>query len=183
MESEAGMPDNDAAIQPEPAEKADGPETQAELEQALVAAEARAEENWNQYLRTAAELENVRKRVTRDVERARKFGLEPLFLELLTVRDSLEMGLAAADSEPTIEALREGTQMTLRQLQQVMDKFQVEEIDPAGEPFDPTLHEAMTIAPTTEVAPDTVVEVVQKGYQLHGRLLRPARVIVARAPD
>ncbi len=195
------MAENDAAVQPEPGE----PESEqtdpsgqtgqeagpgqdrdpqvAELEQALAAAEARAEDNWNRCLRAVAELENVRKRTSRDLERARKFGLEPVFNELLPVRDSLEMGLAAADEEPGVEALREGTEATLRQLEQVMEKFNVEAIDPQGEPFDPNMHEAMVTQPSTEAAPNSVIEVVQKGYQLNGRLLRPARVIVARAPD
>lgn len=156
-----------------------GPE---ELAAALAEAEARAEENWARCLRTAAELDNVRKRAARDVERARNFGLEPFAAELLQVRDSLEMGLQAADEEATVEALREGTVMTLRQLEAAMEKFGVEQIDPLGQPFDPTLHEAMVTQPS-EAAPDTVLEVVQKGYTLNGRLLRPARVIVARAPD
>lgn len=155
----------------------------AELEEALAASEARADDNWNRCLRAVAELENLRKRSSRDLERALKFGLEPVFKELLPVRDSLEMGLAAADSEPTIEALREGTEATLRQLEQLMEKFNVEGILPAGEPFDPSLHEAMATQPSAQAAPNTVLEVVQKGYQLNGRLLRPARVIVARAPD
>lgn len=177
------MPDNDAATQPDDNELSEHGATVAELEQALLAAETRAQENHDLYLRTAAELDNVRKRVARDVERARKFGLEPFFQELLQVRDSLEMGLAAARAEPSIETLLEGTEMTLRQLEQVMQKFNVEQIDPAGEDFDPTLHEAMTIQPTAELPPDKVLEVVQKGYRLHDRLLRPARVIVSRAPE
>ena len=189
------MAENDAAVQPESGQPDDSGQEAgsaeareidvAELERALAAAEARAEDNWNRCLRAAAELDNVRKRMTRELERARKFGLEPVFRELLPVRDSLEMGLAAveADSEAAVEALREGTETTLRQLEQVMEKFNVEAIEPDGEPFDPSLHEAMTTQPSAEAEPNTVLDVVQKGYQLNGRLLRPARVIVARAPD
>lgn len=190
LRKEIEMADNETAFGPDqeadadsPREASATPESAAELAAALAAAEARAEENWTRCLRTAAELDNVRKRAARDVERARAFGLEPFANELLQVRDSLEMGLDAAGAEPTVEALREGTMMTLRQLEAAMEKFGIEQIDPLGQVFDPTLHEAMVTQPSAEVAPDTVLEVVQKGYTLNGRLLRPARVIVARAPD
>ncbi len=144
---------------------------------------AKADENWERYLRAAAEVENVRKRAVRDVENARKFALESFSRDLLDVRDSLEMGLAAADSADA-NALREGSEATLKLLQSVMERFGVEQIDPEGEPFDPEQHEAMTMQPSADVEPDSVLTVIQKGYSLNGRLLRPARVIVAAAlPD
>ena len=145
---------------------------------ALAAAEAKAEENWDRYLRTAAELENVRKRAARDVENAHKFGLERIGKELLAVRDTLEMGLAAADGA-SVESLIEGKEATLKLLTTVLQQFGIEEVDPAGEPFDPELHEAISVQPSDDVEPGSVVTVVQKGYTLNGRLLRPAMVIVA----
>lgn len=143
---------------------------------------AKAEENWDRYLRAAAEADNVRKRAARDLEHARKFALERFATELLAVRDSLEMGIAAGESADA-ESLLEGSKATLRQLASTMERFGVEEIDPQGEPFDPNRHEAMTTQPATEVEPDTVLTVFQKGYMLNGRLLRPARVVVAAAPE
>jgi molecular chaperone GrpE len=142
--------------------------------------QARADENWDRYLRAAAELENVRKRAARDVENAHKFAIERFATELLAVCDSLEMALAADDASS--EALREGSEATLKQLVSVMQRFGVEEVDPEGEPFDPALHEAMTMQPSDEVEPGSVITVFQKGYALNGRLLRPARVVVAAEP-
>jgi molecular chaperone GrpE len=148
------------------------PETvQAELQ-------AKADENWEKYLRAAAELENVRKRAARDVENAHKFALERFANELLAVRDSLEMGLAAAQ-DADADTLLQGKEATLKQLVAIMERFGVEELDPQGEPFDPALHEAMTMQPSADVEPGSVVTVFQKGYALNGRLLRPARVVVA----
>ena len=145
------------------------------------ALQALANANWDKYLRTAAELENMRKRAARDMENARKFALERFATELLAVRDSLEMGLQAAEGANAAD-LAEGSKATLKQLVATMERFGVREVDPQGEPFDPALHEAMTMQPTTEVEPNTVLTVFQKGYTLNGRLLRPARVVVAAAP-
>ena len=139
---------------------------------------ARVDENWEKYLRTAAELENVRKRAARDVENAHKFALERFVNELLAVRDSLEMGLAAGGGAD-VESLRKGKEATLLLLTTVMERFGVAEVDPQGEPFDPALHEAMTMQPSADVEPGSVLTVFQKGYALNGRLLRPARVVVA----
>lgn len=137
---------------------------------------ARADENWDKYLRAVAELENVRKRAARDVESARKYSLEPFARELLAVRDSLELGLSA---EADTDALREGSKATLKLLSNCMEQFGIAEVDPVGEPFDPQLHEAMMMQPSSEAEPGTVTTVFQKGYSLNGRLLRPARVVVA----
>jgi molecular chaperone GrpE len=157
---------------------ADEPQDVSEPVDALAEADARANENWDRYLRAAAELENVRKRTSRDVENARKFALERFGKELLSVRDTLEMGLAAAENA-TVESLIEGKNATLKLLTTVMSQFGIEEIDPAGEPFDPEFHEAISVQPSDKVEPGSVVTVVQKGYSLNGRLLRPAMVIVA----
>lgn len=154
-------------------------ETKApDAETALADAVARADENWDRYLRAAAELDNVRKRAARDVENAHRFALERFSKELLAVRDTLEMGLAAAENA-SVENLIEGNNATLKLLATTMQQFGVEEVDPEGEPFDPELHEAISMQPSDDVEPGSVVTVVQKGYTLNGRLLRPAMVIVA----
>lgn len=142
---------------------------------------AKAEDSWNQYLRTAAELENVRKRAARDQENARKYGVEKLAGELLTVLDSLEAGLEAG-ANATVEDLVAGKEATLNLLRSTLEKHGVSEVDPEGEPFDPKLHEAMSMQQSTTAEPGSVLTVVQKGYELNGRLLRPARVIVAMEP-
>jgi len=135
-------------------------------------------------LRLLAELENVRKRARRDVEQAHKFAVEKIAEDLLNVKDSLEMGLRAAqDEKPSVEQLREGKEMTLRQLSTVMERAGVAELNPEGEVFNPEFHEAMTVQESADQAPDTITQVIQKGYLLKGRLLRPARVIVAKAPE
>jgi len=123
----------------------------------------------------------VRKRAARDLEKARMFALEGLAGELLNVADSLEMALETG-SQASAETLLEGGRATLKQLQATMEKYGVTVISPEGEPFDPELHEAMSVQESATAEPDSVLLVVQRGYQLNGRLLRPARVIVAREP-
>lgn len=164
--------------------QAEAPEAEAEVpdvaedpEAAMAALQAKADENWERYLRAAAETENVRKRAARDVEHAHKFALERIGKELLSVKDTLEMGLAAEGA--SIESLTEGSNATLKLLGSVLERFGIVEIDPAGEPFDPEFHEAISMQPSKDVEPNSVLTVVQKGYTLNGRLLRPAMVIVA----
>lgn len=140
--------------------------------------QAKVDENWDRYLRAAAETENVRKRATRDVEHARKYAIESFAKEMLAVRDSFEMGIDAADSADA-EALVAGSQATLKLLTAALERFGISEVDPVGEPFDPEFHEAMSMQPSADAEPDSVLMVVQKGYALNGRLLRPAMVIVA----
>jgi molecular chaperone GrpE len=152
----------------------------AGLEQQLSAARAEAQQNWDRYLRTAAELENVRRRSQQELERVQRFALERFAAELLGVKDSLELGLAAAAGQGSVEALREGTEATLKLLGSAFEKFGIVEIDPAGAAFDPTVHEAISVQSSPEISAEQVLTVVQKGYLLNGRLLRPARVIVAR---
>ena len=149
------------------------------LQAALAAAEPRALESRDLYMRALAELENVRKRASRDIEQAHKFGVERVANDLIGVRDSLELGLASAASA---DALREGTKATLQLLTRALERAGVTEIVPQGEQFNPELHEAMVMQPSAEHVPNSIVQVVQKGYQLNGRLLRPARVIVAKEP-
>lgn len=165
--------------------RVEGPDATAAAsdDEALAAAQAKADENWNLYLRAAAEAENVRRRASRDIESAHKFALENFGRELLAVVDSLEMGLAAADSADA-DALREGSEATCKLLKTTLERFGIVEVDPEGEPFDPELHEAMSMMPAPNAEPGSVVQVIQKGYALNGRLLRPARVIVAaEAPE
>jgi molecular chaperone GrpE len=148
---------------------------------ALAAAEAKATENRNSYLRAVAELENFRKRSEREIENARKFAIERFAQELVTVGDALEAGVNAGAANPG-PALLEGAQATLRQLHRAFDKAGIKIIDPAGQPFDPEWHEAMAVQESQEHPANTVLSVIQKGYSLNGRLLRPARVIVSKTP-
>ncbi len=152
------------------------------LEEALAAANAKAEEHWNQLLRARAELENLRKRTARDVENAHKYSLERHINELLPVKDSMELGLDAAQAETGFPGLRDGIELTLKMFNAALEKAGVEEINPVGEKFDPEFHQAMTMEETSAQEPGTVVRVMQKGYVLNQRLIRPAMVIVAKAP-
>jgi molecular chaperone GrpE len=151
----------------------------AALQASLAAAESRALESRDLYMRALAELENVRKRASRDVEQAHKFALERIAIDLIAVKDSLELGLANASPA---DKLREGTEATLKLLSKALEKAGLTEIVPQGEQFNPELHEAMMAQPSPQHVPNSILQVVQKGYQLNGRLLRPARVIVAKEP-
>jgi molecular chaperone GrpE len=158
---------------PAPAVGTPGP---ADLEAAIRAATRDAQ------LRAAAEVDNIRKRAQRDIENAQRYALERFAGELLAVRDSLELAVAntgAADAR----SVAAGQQATLQLLQKAFEKFSIQQIRPEGAVFDPALHEAVMNQPTTAVPPGTITEVMQSGYQLNGRLLRPARVVVAKAPD
>lgn len=154
----------------------------SELHALLEDARNKADENWNQCLRLTAEMDNLRKRNQRDLENAHKFALEKFAAELLPVRDSLEMGIAAADGDNVDPAkLKEGSELTLKMLSNALEKFGITEVNPQGQRFDPQFHEAMSMQPRADVEPNTVVTVVQKGYLLNERLLRPAMVIVSQA--
>ena len=175
MSDEAEQKRDDELLHEEPAStEADEVADAGELE----AARAKAQENWDLYLRAAAELENVRKRAARDVEKARKYGIESFGRELLGVVDSFEMGLAAAGNADA-EALLEGSRATLKQLLTALERFGIEVVDPVGQPFDPELHEAISMQPSADMEPNSVLTAIQKGYTLNGRLLRPARVVVS----
>jgi molecular chaperone GrpE len=162
----------------EPEEAADTVES---LRARLDAAREEAEREHDAALRARAEVENVRRRAVRDVEQAHRFGVEGLVRELLPVRDSLELGIGAAHEEGSaVEALAEGTEMTLRMLTAALEKFGAVEVDPAGEDFDPRFHEAMSMQEAEGVESGKVIQVFQKGCLLHGRVVRPAMVIVSR---
>lgn len=164
-----------------PAESAGAGEDEvAALQAALSAAEARALESRDLYMRALAEVDNVRKRAARDIEQAHKYALDRFANDLITVKDSLELGLSAAAN---VDGLKSGTEATLKQLGAAFEKAGIVEVVPQGERLNPDLHEAIVTQPSAEHAPNTVLQVVQKGYQLNGRLLRPARVIVAREPQ
>jgi molecular chaperone GrpE len=166
---------------PAPDPDGDAPSGADQPENPLSEALAKAEDNWNRYLRTAAELENVRKRAARDQENARKYGVEKLAGELLIVLDSLEAGLEAG-ANAAVEDLLAGKEATLNLLRSALEQHGVSEVDPEGERFNPELHEAMSMQQSNTAEPGSILTVVQKGYELNGRLLRPARVIVAMEP-
>jgi len=152
------------------------------LEAELLDAQAKAQEHWNSYLRAVAETDNVRKRAQRDVEAAGRYAIERFAGDLLEARDSLELGLAVGPGADPAR-LFEGMEATLRLVDRAFEKAGLQVLNPAGEAFNPELHEAMATQPSADQPPGTVLAVVQKGYLLNGRLLRPARVLVSREPD
>jgi molecular chaperone GrpE len=156
------------------------PAVEAPAGTALAAAEAKASENWNSYLRAVAELDNYRKRTERELDNARKYAVERFAQELVGVVDSLEAGIAAGEASPG-PVLLEGSKATLKQLQRAFDKAGIKLIEPAGQPFDPAWHEAMVAQESRDQPANTVLSVIQKGYSLNGRLLRPARVVVSKS--
>ncbi len=168
-------------------EKDSAPEAQAsveELTKALAAAQKQAQDNWEALLRQKAESDNLQKRSDREVEKARKFALEKFVNELLPIVDSMELGLEAAQKDDAdVQGIREGIDLTTKMLLTAIEKFNVEAINPQDEQFDPQWHEAMAMQPVPNVEEGTVIFVHQKGYKLNDRLLRPARVVVAKALD
>ena len=173
------MPGHDepTAVLPESAFRPDV----AALEQQLAEARAKADEHYALYVRALAELDNVRKRAVKDLEQAHRYGVEKFAQELLPVLDGFELAQAtggAADAK----SLLEGQAATLRLLLKAFEKAGIAELSPTGQRFDPQQHEAMVAQPSADAPPDTVLQTIQKGYVLNGRVLRPARVIVSRAP-
>lgn len=174
-------------------------EKQAELEEVVQSAEEgeagsedvhllledarnKVDEHWNELLRLQAESENMRKRHTRDLENAHKFGMEKFIQEILPVWDSLAMGMNAAEGENVnVETIKEGMGLTLKLMSDAMKKFNLEEINPEGEKFNPEMHQAMSMLETADAEPNTIINVFQKGYLLNGRLIRPAMVVVSKA--
>ncbi len=134
-------------------------------------------------LRAQAEAQNARRRSEQDVEKARKFALERFSGELLSVVDNLERALDAASDTEDVKAISEGVDLTLKGLLDVFARFNIEQLNPVGEPFDPNLHQAMTMVPNPDMEPNTVMDVMQKGYTLGGRLIRPAMVVVSKARE
>jgi molecular chaperone GrpE len=176
-------PEPNAAGTPEDSGLPEAPASELQLLQdQLAEARAQAAQGREQVLRAAAELDNMRKRAVRDVEQAQRYALERFAQELLAVADSLELAVASA-GKADAASLAAGQAATLRLLTSAFGKFAIQPIDPAGAPFDPERHEAMAMQPSATAEPGSVLQVVQRGYELNGRLLRPARVIVAREPD
>ena len=156
----------------------------ASLQQQLEVARQQAADNLDKAMRTLADMENLKRRVQKDLDDERKYGLTKFAKELLSVIDSLELGIQAANGDsPEVAKLREGSELTIRQFESVFAKFNIEAINPLGDIFNPELHQAMVMQPSSSVEPNTVLNVFQKGYMLNGRLLRPAMVVVAKADD
>jgi molecular chaperone GrpE len=153
---------------------------QASLVEELTVAKAEVTELKDQMLRVQADAQNIRRRAEADVEKAHKFGQEKFSRELLSVLDNLERALAASPEDEATKALRDGVEMTLQGFTSTLTKFNVEGIDPQGETFNPEYHQAMAMQENADFPPNTVMAVMQKGYSLHGRLLRPAMVMVSK---
>ena len=145
-------------------------------------AELAAEKSKDDVLRVQAEMQNLRRRTEQDVEKAHKYGQEKFSIELLSVMDNLERALDAASQhdDETVKAIYDGVNLTLKSFMDCFSKFNIEVIDPLGEPFDPQKHQAMSIQESPEAEPNTVISVLQKGYTLHGRVIRPAMVMVSK---
>jgi len=155
-----------------------------ELKKELEEAKQKAQDNWDKAVRTLAEMENLKRRTQKELEDAHKYALTGFAKEMLSVLDSLVLGLQAAtgDSEE-VQKFRVGSELTIKQFESAFAKFNVVTIDPMGQPFNPDQHQAMVMQEVDGVAPNTVVNVFQKGYMLNGRLLRPAMVVVAKAAE
>lgn len=172
---------NDFPISPPSAEsKAIGLDI-TELQKSIEDAKNKAEENWNLFVRTRADMDNYRRRAEQDVENARKFALERFARELIAVVDSLEQGLSIAETVHD-NAYKEGMHLTLKLLLDIFDKFNITRIDPAvADPFDPNKHEAISMQATKDMEPNKILMVAQKGFMLNERVLRAARVVVSKA--
>ena len=160
----------------------DAPEEGSESDQALDVALEQAQNAKDDLLRVQAEMQNLRRRTEQDIEKAHKYGQDKLCIELLAVMDNLERAQEAASNseDEAIKAIREGVDLTVKGFADCFKKFNIETVDPLGEPFDPQLHQAMSIQENTESEPNTVIAVMQKGYTLHGRVIRPAMVMVSK---
>jgi molecular chaperone GrpE len=152
------------------------------LREQLEAAEAAAGMAKDELLRVQAEMQNLRRRTEQDIEKAHKFGQEKFSIELLSVMDNLERSSAAAEAseDEAVKAITEGVELTLKGFIDCFKRFNIEPVDPLGEPFDPQLHQAMSIQETPDAEPNSVIAVMQKGYTLHGRVIRPAMVMVSK---
>ena len=155
----------------------------AELEAQLEAAQQASLEERERAVRAVAEMENLRRRAAQDVEKAHKFALEKFAGELLPVLDNLERAIELADKEnEALKPMIEGVELTLKSMQSSVAKFGLVALDPQNQPFDPNAHQAMSMIENAELAPNTVIAVMQKGYELNGRVIRPAMVMVSKAP-
>ena len=175
---------NEEQQTPDVAEPAVATDELSALQQQLATAVAAAQEEKDRALRIAAEMENLRRRAAQDVEKAHKFALEKFAGELLPVLDNLERAIELADKEnEALKPMIEGVELTLKSMQSGVAKFGLVALDPINQPFDPNAHQAMSMVPSADVAPNTVIAVMQKGYDLNGRVIRPAMVMIAKAVD
>ena len=175
--------EDEAQLEPEAPEEAVESNEELSLEAQLEAAKQEAADAKEQALRAAAEAQNARRRAEKDAENAKKFALEKFAGDMLTVVDNLDRALSSADrSNDDLKPMLEGVDLTLKGLTDALAKHNVEAVDPTGEPFNPEYHQAMAMVPSPDAEPNTVLEVMQKGYTLNGRLLRAAMVVVAKAP-
>jgi len=161
----------------------DTPDTVGTADTELAAAQAQLQEAREAQLRALAEMENVRKRAQRDVEAAHRFAVERFAADMIEVRDTLELGLAAAGAAPEAAKFVEGSVATLRMVDKAFERAGIAVLDPVGQNFNPEFHEAIMAQPAADHPVGSVMAVVQKGFTLNGRLLRPARVVIARSPD
>ena len=189
-ETETDQPDDKDVVQPEAASEIEGEEAEQELleeqqqsdDDQIEKLEQQVAEANDNVLRVQAEMQNLRRRSERDVENAHKFALDKFSADLLPVVDNLERALAAIDSDDDSQkAIAEGIELTLKSFLDVLKRFKIEAVDPAGQPFDADLHQAVSMVPNPDVEPNTVMDVFQKGYTLNGRLIRPAMVVVSSA--
>jgi molecular chaperone GrpE len=172
--------ENEAAIEANGAEQ---PQDEAsQLRAQLEAAEVTAGQARDELLRVQAEMQNLRRRTEQDIEKAHKYGQEKFSIELLAVMDNLERAAAASEAseDEAVKAIQEGVALTLKGFADCFARFNIEAVDPQGEPFDPQLHQAMSIQESPDAEPNTVIAVMQKGYTLHGRVIRPAMVMVSK---
>jgi molecular chaperone GrpE len=182
-ENESIVIDDNETEQPQAKESIDEISIE-DLQQKLIKSEKKATENIDKALRVQAEMENLKRRTQKDLETAHKFALENLVKELISVMDSLELGLQAlTDQNDDVQKFREGSELTLKQFEAVFSKFNIQKINPIGELFDPKRHQAMTMQPSADVEPNHILDVFQKGYCLNERLIRPAMVVVAKAVE
>jgi molecular chaperone GrpE len=178
-ESEAINSDTEETIEEQPSELFND-ESVEELQEKLIAADAKVAEYWDQVVRTKAEMENVKRRARLDVENARKYSVEKFAAAILPIVDSLAQGRETSQSVTDVSVLHEGMKMTEEMLISTLEKQGLTQILPEGEKFNPEFHEAMAMVESSDVPTDHVITVFQKGFQLNGRLLRPARVVVSR---
>ena len=175
--------DIESDIESAAAESSDQPASELDqLREQLEAAEANAGKARDELLRVQAEMQNLRRRTEQDIEKAHKYGQEKFSVELLAVMDNLERSAAAAEAseDEAVKAIKEGVELTLKGFADCFKRFNIDAVDPMGEPFDPQLHQAMSIQESPDAEPNTVIAVMQKGYTLHGRVIRPAMVMVSK---
>lgn len=183
QEEEAQTSATESDIESAAAESSDQPVSELDqLREQLEAAEANVGMARDELLRVQAEMQNLRRRTEQDIEKAHKYGQEKFSVELLAVMDNLERSAAAAEAseDEAVKAIKEGVELTLKGFADCFKRFNIDAVDPMGEPFDPQLHQAMSIQESPDAEPNTVIAVMQKGYTLHGRVIRPAMVMVSK---